>query len=104
MVDSYLIPNGETSFDNIRHYTQEVQKVLEYKIIKELAVLSSKNDSKKTACVVSWNNAAPKLDIRTWFTADGKQLPSKGITFTTEEAVILHDAIAAYLEFVTQDA
>ena len=77
--------------------------MIEYRVIEELAVLSSKNDSKKAVCVVSWNNAAPKLDIRTWFTADEKVLPSKGITFTAEEATVLRDALTVYLDHASQD-
>lgn len=71
--------------------------MINYAIKEELAVLSQRGDNKKMLAVVAWNNAAPKIDIRTWFAADGECLPSKGITLTIEEAEVLCDALADYL-------
>lgn len=48
------------------------------------------------ANLVSWNDRAPKIDIRPW---DGKhERMGKGITLTLDEAELLWKALGPYLE------
>ena len=56
----------------------------QYEIIEEIGVLSeSKSGWRKEVNRVSWNGAAPKLDIRDW--APDHEKMGKGITLSTEE-------------------
>lgn len=34
---------------------------------------------------MSWNGGEPKYDLRYWYTKDGEERSTKGITLTTEE-------------------
>ncbi len=56
---------------------------LKYKIVKRIAVLSRKNNWTKELNIVSWNENAPKYDIREWNHDAGKC--GKGATLTHEE-------------------
>lgn len=57
----------------------------QYEIKEEIGVLSeSKSGWRKEVNRVSWNGAAPKLDIRDW--APNHEKMGKGITLSTEEA------------------
>lgn len=59
-----------------------------YEIVKEIGVLStSKSGWKKELNLVSWNENAPKYDIRTW--APEHEKMGKGITLTEEEVKAL---------------
>lgn len=60
-----------------------------FEIKKELAVLSSsaKSGWSRELNFVSWNGAAPKLDIRDWSPDHTKM--GKGVTLSREEAAIL---------------
>ena len=65
-----------------------------FDIVEEIAVLSeSANGWHKELKRVSWNNAAPKYDLRSWSPDHVKM--GKGITLTTEEATILLEALQA---------
>lgn len=56
----------------------------QYEITEEIGVLSeSKSGWRKEVNRVSWNGAAPKLDIRDW--APDHEKMGKGITLSTEE-------------------
>ena len=60
----------------------------QYEIKEEIGVLSkSKSGWRKEVNLVSWNGAAPKLDIRDW-SPDHEKM-GKGITLSTEETVKL---------------
>ncbi len=60
----------------------------QYEIKEEIGVLSeSKSGWRKEVNLVSWNGAAPKLDIRDW--APNHEKMGKGITLSTEETVKL---------------
>ena len=62
----------------------------EYTITEEIAVLSEKNGFSKEINMISYNGAAPKIDIRNWSTGDdGEKKMGKGITLTKEEASTL---------------
>ena len=55
-----------------------------YEITQELGVLSeSKSGWKCEVNLVSWNGAAPKLDIRDW--APGHEKMGKGISLGSDE-------------------
>ncbi len=56
----------------------------QYEIKEEIGVLSeSKSGWRKEVNRVSWNGAAPKLDIRDW--APNHEKMGKGITLTADE-------------------
>lgn len=70
-----------------------------YEVVKDIAVLSESGYTSKRLRLVSYNGAAPKLDVRTWkiFPQDGTQNICRGVTLTTEEAIALRDALTEYL-------
>ena len=64
-----------------------------YEITEELGVLSeSRSGWKREVNLVSWNGAAPKLDIRDW--SPGREKMGKGITLSSDEI----DSLKAILE------
>lgn len=65
-----------------------------YEIKERLGVLSQteSGDFTTEVNVISYNGAAPKIDIRKWDRRTDKML--KGITLTTEEAQALKEALA----------
>jgi len=63
---------------------------IKYEIVKSLGVLSeSANGWKRELNLISWNDRAPKYDIRDWDPNHEKM--SKGITLSQEEMEILLD-------------
>lgn len=64
-----------------------------FEIIERIATLSENNTGNYTLELnrISFNGAAPKLDLRKWNKASGKML--KGMTLTDEEARNLRDAL-----------
>lgn len=65
----------------------------QYEIKEEIGVLSeSKSGWRKEVNRVSWNGAAPKLDIRDW--APNHEKMGKGITLTAEEVDKLKEILA----------
>ena len=64
-----------------------------YEIKERLGVLSQSDNGDFTTEVniISYNGAAPKIDIRKWDRRTDKML--KGITLTTEEAKALKDTL-----------
>jgi hypothetical protein len=59
-----------------------------FEIVKHFGVVSSeKSGWQKELNLVSWNNRAPKLDIRDWAPEYVKM--GKGVTLTKEEAAEL---------------
>jgi len=57
---------------------------IKYEIIKEIGVLSENAKGwRKELNLISWNDAAPKYDIREW--APGHEKMGKGVTLTKEE-------------------
>ena len=63
-----------------------------YEIVKELCVLSTSSKGwQKELNLVSWNEAAPKLDIREW--APGHEKMAKGITLSMAETKLLLEAL-----------
>jgi hypothetical protein len=66
-------------------------KDVTYRILAEYKELSRSDKAIKKACLVSWNGAAPVLDIRAWST-DGIRA-FKGCTLNRSEAELLRDAL-----------
>ncbi|MBR0091589.1 MAG: YdbC family protein [Lachnospiraceae bacterium] len=65
---------------------------IKFEIKEEIAVLSeSAKGWRKELNLVSWNDAAPKYDLRDW--APDHEKMGKGITLTTEEMDKLKEAI-----------
>ena len=66
-----------------------------YEITEELGVLSeSKSGWKREVNLVSWNGAAPKLDIRDW--APGHEKMGKGISLSSDEIESLKAILEEY--------
>ncbi|AEJ18597.1 YdbC family protein [Gracilinema caldarium] len=71
-----------------------------FEITKHFGVLSEeKSGWKKELNMVSWNNRAPKLDIRDW-SPDHEKM-GKGITLTKEEAQKLLEFLTGAINSVT---
>jgi hypothetical protein len=69
---------------------------IDFDIVKHFGVISSeKNGWKKELNLVSWNNRAPKLDVRDW--APGHEKMGKGVTLSQEEAAALAELLVAAL-------
>ena len=65
---------------------------IKYEIVKKLGLLSvSSKGWAKELNLVSWNDRAPKYDLRDW-APDGSTM-GKGVTLTTEEVVALRDLL-----------
>lgn len=63
---------------------------IKYEIVKTIGVLSENpNGWKREINLVSWNDRAPKYDIRDW--DENHEKMSKGITLSQEEIEILID-------------
>lgn len=62
---------------------------IKYEIKQELGRLSEDNAKgwRKEINLISWNNAAPKYDIRDW--APDHEKMGKGITLTYDELMVL---------------
>lgn len=70
---------------------------LTHKVHKVIAEVGTSGRNCKRLTLTSWNDNAPKIDIRTWV-KDGKKItPGKGITFSVDEAKILAKALSAYI-------
>ncbi len=72
--------------------------MVDYHVEKELAELSSSGSTRKRLTLTSWGGRPAKLDLRTWRTVQGDEIPAKGLTLTDEEAQALEAALAEYLE------
>lgn len=63
---------------------------IKYEIVKEIGVLSENAKGwRKELNLISWNNGAPKYEIREW--APEHEKMGKGVTLTKEEAVKLKE-------------
>lgn len=69
---------------------------IKYEIIKEIGVISEGSRGwTKELNLVSWNDAAPKYDIRDW-SPDHEKM-GKGVTLTEEEARKLKELLEGEL-------
>lgn len=67
-------------------------KEFKYEIQESMQVLSQNARGwTKEVNLVSWNERAPKIDIREWNHDEGKV--GKGVTLTEEEAELLYKAL-----------
>ena len=65
---------------------------IKYEIVKEIGVLSENAKGwRKELNLISWNDAAPKYDIRDW--APGHEKMGKGVTLTKVEIERLKEII-----------
>lgn len=65
---------------------------IKYEIIEEIGVLSENAKGwRKELNLISWNDAAPKYDIREW--APGHEKMGKGVTLTKEEVEKLKEIL-----------
>ena len=65
---------------------------LKYQIVKECGVLSeSPTGWTKELNLISWNDGAPKYDIRDWAPEHAKM--GKGCTLTPDEMILLRDLL-----------
>lgn len=65
---------------------------IKYEIVEEIGVLSEgSNGWRKELNKISWNDKAPKYDIRDW--APGHVKMGKGVTLTEEELKALYGLI-----------
>jgi len=63
-----------------------------FEIVEEIAVLSENDKGwRKELNLVSWNERAPKYDIREW--DENHEKMAKGLTFTNEEMEIIVNAM-----------
>ena len=69
-----------------------MNKEIEYKIIREIAVLSERtNGWSKQLNLISWNNGDAKYDIRDW--GPEREKMGKGVTLTPAELQSLTEAL-----------
>lgn len=72
-----------------------------FEITKHFGVLSEeKSGWRKELNLVSWNNRAPKLDIRDW-SPDHEKM-GKGVTLTKEEAQKLQNLLQEAIQTLGQ--
>lgn len=65
-----------------------------YEIVREIGVISENDKGwRKELNLVSWNDRAPKYDLRDW--SSGREKMSKGLTLTKEEARRLKELLEA---------
>jgi len=69
---------------------EDIMAEIKYEIVKSIGVLSeSANGWKKELNLVSWNDRAPKYDIRDW--DENHEKMGKGITLSEDEMQTLVD-------------
>lgn len=74
-----------------------MSKEIEYRIVKEIAVLSrNQKDYTKEINFIAWNNQEPKYDIRNWSPEREKSL--KGISLSVDETKALYEALKREFE------
>lgn len=65
---------------------------LKYEIVKTCGVLSESSKGwTKEVNLISWNDRAPKYDIREWSPDHTKM--GKGVTFSADEIILLRDLL-----------
>lgn len=68
---------------------------IKYTTVEKVGIIREGNNGwKKELRLISWNDAAPKLDIRDWSPDDEKM--GKGITLTEDEARNLMGLLEKY--------
>lgn len=70
---------------------------IKFEIKEELGVLSeSPKGWRKELNLVSWNDAAPKYDLREW--APGHEKMGKGVTLSAEETELLFKILSKIVQ------
>lgn len=70
---------------------------IKFEIKEELGTLSESTKGwKKELNLISWNDAAPKYDIRDW-SSDHEKM-GKGVTLSSDEAKALYDVLKNIME------
>lgn len=69
-----------------------------YRIVRQLGVLSTKDNITTELNLISYNKYKPKLDLRKWETKGDTKLLQRGLTLTDEEARNLKKYLDDYLE------
>ncbi len=65
---------------------------LKYEIVKNCGVLSESSKGwTKEVNLISWNDRAPKYDVREWSPDHTKM--GKGVTFSADEIILLRDLL-----------
>lgn len=65
---------------------------IKYEIVEKIGVISKAGSGwAKELNLISWNDRAPKYDLRDW-SADGSKM-GKGVTLTREELLALRDLL-----------
>ena len=65
---------------------------IQYEIIQSVGIISQSNSGwAKELNIISWNDRAPKYDLRDW-SADHLKM-GKGVTLTREELLALRDLL-----------
>lgn len=78
-------------------------KEIKFEIVKEIGVLSeSAKGWTKELNLVSWNDGAPKYDLRDWDTDHEKM--GKGVTLTEDEARKLKELLDTEIEWSRKSA
>lgn len=78
---------------------KQVDKI-NYRIVREIAVLSNNDNITTELNLISYNNYKPKLDLRKWQQKGDNKLLQRGLTLTDEEALTLRDALTSYLDAI----
>lgn len=76
---------------------------VKYSVERELAVIGANGSAEKRLCLIIWNRAPAKLDLRVWRNRNGDTMPGKGITLTDQEAFALAAALNDYFRKTWQD-
>lgn len=71
-------------------------KITNYNLIREIAVLGVRENETKEANLISWNGKPPVIDIRYWNAEH--TVMSNGITFTQSELSALIKGVKAWTE------
>lgn len=79
---------------------KQVDKI-NYRIVREIAVLSNNDNITTELNLISYNNYKPKLDLRKWQQKGDNKLLQRGLTLTDEEALTLRDALTSYLDAIS---
>lgn len=78
---------------------KQVDKI-NYRVVREIAVLSNNDNITTELNLISYNNYKPKLDLRKWQQKGDNKLLQRGLTLTDEEALTLRDALTSYLDAI----
>ena len=72
--------------------------MIEYKTEKILLEFGNTGNKVKRLTLTSWNRNPATLDLRAWKTDNPGLRPSKGMTLTDSDALLLINALTQYLE------